>query len=117
MGNALISYVAYLGQFLYPVSLAVVYPRRGLELPWGEVFEAFLVLASITAAALVGRRRYPYLLVGWLWYLGMLVPVIGLLQVGITAAATASPICRKLVCASPSRGEQRRFAGPGRAVA
>ncbi len=87
IGNALISYVVYLGQSFYPVGLAVLYPRPGLDLPLWKILGAFLVLVAITAAALLGRRRCPYLLVGWLWYLGTLVPVIGLVQIG--AAATA----------------------------
>ena len=85
--NAIIAYVTYLGQFFYPVGLSVLYPRPGLDLPLWKVFAAFLVLASITTAAFIGRRRYPYILVGWLWYLGMLVPVIGFLQVGTVSVA------------------------------
>ncbi len=87
MGNALISYVTYLRQSLCPWDLAVLYPRLGLALPLGEVLAAFLVLVGITAATLVWWRRRPYLLVGWLWYLGMLVPAIGLVQFGQQAVA------------------------------
>jgi Flp pilus assembly protein TadD len=87
LSNAAITYVTYLGQFFYPVGLVVVYPRLGLDLPWWQIGAACLLLVSITAAAFLGRRRCPYLLVGWLWYLGMLVPVIGLLQVGCTSRA------------------------------
>ncbi len=87
IGNAPISYVAYLGQFFYPAGLAVLYPRAGLDLPLWKVFGASLVLLGITGAAFVGRRRCPYVFVGWLWFLGMLVPVIGLVQVGTAAMA------------------------------
>ena len=87
LGNAAVTYVTYLGQFFYPVGLVAVYPRAGLDLPRWEIGAACLLLASITAAAFLGRRRCPYLLVGWLWYLGMLAPVIGLLQVGCTSMA------------------------------
>ena len=87
LGNAAVTYVMYLGQFFYPVGLIAIYPRPGLDLPWWEIGAACLVLASITVAAFLGRRRWPYLLVGWLWYLGMLAPVIGLLQVGCTSMA------------------------------
>jgi tetratricopeptide (TPR) repeat protein len=80
--NALVSYVFYLGKLFYPVHLAVLYPRVSL-LPVWKVVAASLVLAGISAAAFHWRRRLPYLLVGWLWYLGMMVPVIGLLQVGV----------------------------------
>jgi Flp pilus assembly protein TadD len=87
MGNALVSYVTYLGQFFYPVGLAVLYPRPSLDLPFWKVFGASLVLVSITAVALLWRRRCPCLLAGWLWYLGMLLPVIGLVQFGVQAVA------------------------------
>jgi tetratricopeptide (TPR) repeat protein len=87
IGNALISYVTYLSQSLCPMDLAVLYPRLGLALPFGRIFAAFLVLAAITATTWVWRRRQPYLLVGWLWYLGMLVPVIGIVQIGSQAVA------------------------------
>ena len=86
IGNALISYVVYMGHFFYPVGLVVLYPRLDLDLPLWKIVGAFLLLLAITAVALLGRRRCPYLLVGWLWYLGMLVPVIGLVQVGVGAA-------------------------------
>ncbi len=87
IGNALVSYVAYLGQWFYPLALAVLYPRRGLDLPLWKIFGAGLVLVGVTAAVLLARRRSPYLLVGWLWYLVMLLPVIGLVQFGIQAEA------------------------------
>ena len=87
IANALVSYVAYLGQFFYPVGLAVFYPHPGLDLPLWKVVGAVVVLACISAGALACRRRYPYLLVGWLWYLGMLVPAIGLVQLGLQAMA------------------------------
>jgi protein O-mannosyl-transferase len=87
VANALNSYVAYLWKFVYPVHLAVFYPHPGDALPSWKIAAACLVLAAISAAALVSRRRHPYLLVGWLWYVGMLVPVIGLVQVGSQAMA------------------------------
>jgi protein O-mannosyl-transferase len=87
IGNALISYCAYLGQFFSPAGLSAAYPRLGLDLPPWEVLGAAILLSSITAAALVSRRRRPYLLVGWLWYLATLLPVIGLVQFGVQATA------------------------------
>ena len=87
MGSAPISYVIYLGRFFYPVGLAVVYPRPGPDLPLAKISAALLVLLGITAAALAVRRSRPYLLVGWLWYLGMLLPVIGLVQFGAQTMA------------------------------
>ena len=86
-GVALISYVAYLGQFFYPLGLAASYPRPGLDLPMWRVGGAFVILLGVTVAVCSWRRRCPYLLVGWLWYLGMLVPMIGLVQVGVGAMA------------------------------
>jgi len=87
INNALVAYVGYLGQFLCPLGLTVFYPHPGPTLPVWKIIAAGLVLASVSAGTLAYRRRYPYLLVGWLWYLGMLVPVIGLVQVGTVAMA------------------------------
>jgi protein O-mannosyl-transferase len=87
MGNALLAYTAYLGQTLYPAGLAVLYPHPGSRLPVWRVGLSVLALLLISAGVLAGRRKHPYLLVGWLWYLGMLVPVIGLVQVGVQARA------------------------------
>jgi tetratricopeptide (TPR) repeat protein len=87
MGNILVSYVTYLWQFFCPADLAAVYPRAGLDLPVANIFGAGLLLLGITAAVLRWRHRHPYLLAGWLWYLGMLVPVIGFVQVGLTSRA------------------------------
>ncbi len=87
INNALISYVTYLRQLFLPAGLAALYPPGVLHFPLWKVLGSVLILLAITAATLVWRRKYPYLLVGWLWYLGMLLPVIGLLHVGITARA------------------------------
>ena len=87
LGNALVVSVAYLGQLFYPVGLAVLYIHPQDALPIWKIIAAALVLLGISAGAWVLRRRCPYLLVGWLWYLGMLVPVIGLVQVGSQAMA------------------------------
>ena len=85
--NMFIAYVAYIRQFFYPAGLAVFYPHFGTKLPiWLGVVTA-LILALICVAVVVWRRRCPYVLVGWCWYLGMLVPVIGLVQVGAQAMA------------------------------
>jgi protein O-mannosyl-transferase len=87
IANAPVSCVAYLIQFVCPANLAVFYPHPGDRVPTWQVAGALMVMAIITVAALAGRRRCPYLLVGWLWYIGMLVPVIGLVQVGAQAMA------------------------------
>jgi len=85
-GNALISYVMYLYHFVWPVSLAFHYPHPGAWPIWGYAACAGLLFA-ISAGVILLRRQAPYLLIGWLWYLGTLVPVIGIVQVGFQAMA------------------------------
>lgn len=87
VANALDSYVAYLIQFFYPVWLVAFYPHPGPGLPSWKPVVAFLLLAAISVAVWAWRKRQPWLPVGWFWYLGMLVPVIGLVQVGLQARA------------------------------
>ena len=86
-GNAVVSYVLYLAKAIWPSGLAIYYPYpyEGL-LAW-EVAGAALLLAIVTYACVHARAVAPYLLVGWLWYLVTLVPVIGLIQVGSQAMA------------------------------
>lgn len=87
IANALVSYVRYLGKMIWPHKLAVFYPHPGNSLPeWQPVLAGVLLLA-VSVAVLRLSRRHPYLAVGWLWYLGTLVPVIGLVQVGGQAMA------------------------------
>jgi len=86
MGNALISYVAYLGQMFWPAGLVVLYPFAAGEVGVLGVVLSLVLLAGISAGIFVLRRR-PYFLTGWLWYLLMLVPVIGIVQVGVQARA------------------------------
>jgi tetratricopeptide (TPR) repeat protein len=87
LGNALVSYVRYLGHMLWPQDLAVFYPYFPDRWHASQVAGAGLLLAGVTLTALAQARRRPYLLVGWLWYLGALVPVIGLVQVGSQSMA------------------------------
>jgi Tfp pilus assembly protein PilF len=82
ISNALVAYVIYIRQMFWPARLAVFYPHPENRLPVLEISLAFIVLVGITAAAFVFRKKAPYFMTGWLWYLGMLVPVIGLVQVG-----------------------------------
>jgi hypothetical protein len=86
LAGAAVSYVAYLGKLLFPRNLAVFYPVP-LEIPAWETAGAVALLATITAFAVWKARRAPWLLAGWLWFLGTLVPVIGLVQVGRQAMA------------------------------
>ena len=80
-GNALISYVTYFMQMVWPENLAVYYPYRFDTPAWQTVGAGTLVF-FLTLLAFVMARRFPYFQTGWLWYLGMLVPVIGVVQVG-----------------------------------
>ncbi len=85
--NALVSYTGYIEKMFYPSRLAVLYPHPGAGLPVWQALISFLVLAGVTAVIIYTARRRRYLAVGWLWYLGTLVPVIGLVQVGLQATA------------------------------
>ena len=87
IGNALVSYAVYLRQLFYPFGLAVFYPHEGNQLSAWTAGWCGVVLSLITLVIVRWQRKRPYLLVGWLWYLGMLVPVIGLVQVGGQAHA------------------------------
>jgi tetratricopeptide (TPR) repeat protein len=87
VANAAISYVAYLGEFFYPSGLAIFYPYPVSGVSWVKAACAVLLLAVVTAGVLMKWRRRPWLPVGWFWYLGMLVPVIGVVQVGSQAMA------------------------------
>jgi Flp pilus assembly protein TadD len=84
--NALVSYAIYVGKVFWPTRLAVFYPYPAGSLVWPAIL-AGLGLAAVTAAALRAARQRPYLLVGWLWYLVTLAPVIGLIQAGRQARA------------------------------
>jgi tetratricopeptide (TPR) repeat protein len=87
LANAVVAYAAYLGQLAWPVDLAVHYPHPAAGLSAAAVAAAAGVLVAITAVAVALVRRAPYLLAGWLWYLGTLVPVLGLVQVGLQSHA------------------------------
>jgi Tfp pilus assembly protein PilF len=87
LGNAEVACVVYLGQMVYPAGLAVFYPFPLNGLPLWEVVLAGVLLAGFSAFALGRRRTQPWLLVGWCWYLVMLLPVMGIVQVGRQAHA------------------------------
>ena len=82
LSNALVSYVKYLLLTFWPHDLAVYYPLPWTGIPAWQVIGAAFLLIGITDFCLLQRRNRPYLIVGWLWFLGTLVPVIGLVQVG-----------------------------------
>jgi protein O-mannosyl-transferase len=85
MENAVFSYAAYLVKTIFPIHLAIFYPHPGTTLPLWQVGGAAVLILLITA--FVVRAGRPYLVTGWFWYLGTLVPVIGLVQVGIQGMA------------------------------
>jgi tetratricopeptide (TPR) repeat protein len=91
--NAPISYLTYLGKGVWPSGLACFYPHPALVGPDSlneyalKAAFACALLAAVTLLAVVKRKGRPWLLVGWLWYLGMLLPVIGIVQVGFAARA------------------------------
>jgi tetratricopeptide (TPR) repeat protein len=85
--NAAVSCVAYLGQLFVPVGLSPFYSHPEAGRPAWQVAAAAVLLLAITTAAVIGRRSYPFLFVGWFWYVGMLVPVLGLTYVGGEARA------------------------------
>jgi Flp pilus assembly protein TadD len=80
LGNALVSYVRYLGKLIWPTDLAAFYPMQEWA-PW-QVAGAALLLATLTGIAVRSVRHRPYLFVGWSWYLVAMLPVIGVVQVG-----------------------------------
>jgi len=85
--NAIVSYVRYLRQLLWPADLAPFYPHPRATLPLLLVIAAAVLLVAISAVVLCYGRKRPYLTTGWGWYLIMLFPVIGLVQVGEQALA------------------------------
>ena len=82
LSNALVSYAKYVLRAFWPNDLAVFYPFSGTDIPAWQIIGAALLLIGITALCFSQRKIRPYLIVGWLWFLGTLVPVIGLVQVG-----------------------------------
>ena len=82
LANAAVSYVRYIGKMSWPASLALPYPYSASGIPAWQVAGAVLLLAAATIAAFRWSRKMPHLIVGWLWFVVSLIPVIGLLQVG-----------------------------------
>lgn len=86
IANTIGSYAEYIGKMFWPVKLSVFYPKPGVFPVW-KIIGACFLLVSISYMVIKYSRRYPWLCVGWLWYLGTLVPVIGLVQVGVQSMA------------------------------
>jgi tetratricopeptide (TPR) repeat protein len=87
IANALISYLKYIEKMVWPSRLAVLYPLHSNKLSMWQTAAASLLLLIISILTVRSAKNHKYLLVGWLWYLGTLVPVIGLVQVGSQAMA------------------------------
>ncbi|HOV75113.1 MAG TPA: tetratricopeptide repeat protein [Candidatus Hydrogenedentes bacterium] len=87
LANVPVAYVRYLIMTVWPVSLGIYYPHLRTEIPLWQPIIASVILVVLTASAFAYGRRHPWGLVGWLWYLGTLVPVIGIVQVGDQALA------------------------------
>lgn len=85
--NAIVSYLIYIGQVFWPANLAVFYPHPEDSLTLWQVVLAAVLLICVTWVIYSLRRTRPYLLVGWLWYLVMLLPVIGIVEVGLQGHA------------------------------
>ncbi len=86
VGNAFVAYSRYLGKTFWPENLAVFYPHPG-HWPLTTVVSAAAIVLAASVAALCVGRRFPFLITGWFWFLGTLIPVIGLVQVGRQAMA------------------------------
>jgi tetratricopeptide (TPR) repeat protein len=84
--NSVVAYAGYLWKAVWPAHLAILYPLNG-EISWLQLALSAVVLAGVSLMTILLARREPYCLVGWLWYLGTLVPVIGLVQVGSQSMA------------------------------
>jgi tetratricopeptide (TPR) repeat protein len=118
IGNALVSYARYLGKILYPTGLAAIYPYPGY---WrgSIVYLSLLLFGGLSIVALDKRNKFPWLLTGWFWFAGMLVPVIGLVQVGEQAMADRYaylPMIGILVIAVWGVGEICRAYRPPRVI-
>lgn len=87
LSNAVAAYVAYIRKTLWPLDLAVYYPFPEQPSALWKMLASASLLAGISVLVMILHRRHPYLLVGWLWYVGALIPVIGLVQIGNHAMA------------------------------
>jgi protein O-mannosyl-transferase len=87
LGNAIYSYAIYVEKTVWPVHLAVLYPHPLNSLTFGQTASALIFLAVVSVLVWSQRTIRPYALVGWLWFLGTLVPMIGIVQVGLQAMA------------------------------
>ncbi|NOU35703.1 MAG: tetratricopeptide repeat protein [Kiritimatiellaceae bacterium] len=85
--NALCSYAIYIKQLIFPIRLSPFYTYAEAGISWQKAVASLTLLVGISWGVFAGRKKHPYLPIGWLWYLGMLVPVVGIVQVGDQAHA------------------------------
>ena len=85
--NAFVSYIVYIGKTFWPSNLAFFYPHPAEHLPFWQAVVASLILIAVSVGAIMTAKRRPYITFGWFWYLVTLVPVIGIVQVGLQAMA------------------------------
>ncbi len=85
--NAFLSYAAYMGKTIWPSGLSIYYPHGGQSIPFGTALLSIALFISVSVLAVYFAKRSPYLTVGWFWYAGTLVPVIGIVQVGAQSMA------------------------------
>jgi len=85
--NAVVSYIAYAGKTFWPTNLAIFYPHPKGDLPTWHIASSVALLIGITTVAIWKIKKYPYLIVGWMWYVISLAPVIGIVQIGLHARA------------------------------
>jgi protein O-mannosyl-transferase len=119
VANALVSYATYLQRLFWPAGLAPFYPHPGTW-PAGRILASGILLAAISGAVLALTRRRPWLGVGWLWYLGTLVPVIGIVQIGNIAMAdrfTYIPLVGPAIMMAWGVPDLFTRSGPGRRAA
>ena len=117
IGNALVSYARYIGKILCPTGLAVIYPYHSWR--GSIVYLALVLFAGLCIIAFDTRKKYPWLMTGWFWFAGMLVPVIGLVQVGDQAMADRYaylPMIGALVIVVWGVGEIWRACRPPRVI-
>ena len=86
ISNALVAYIAYIGKFIWPQNLTIMYLHPG-SYSWLHIMSAGICLSIVSMWVVLKSNKSPYLLVGWFWYLGTLVPVIGIVQVGLQSMA------------------------------
>jgi cytochrome c-type biogenesis protein CcmH/NrfG len=85
IANAVVSYIRYMGKMMFPVNLSIFYPQQ--KWPLAQVLLSGLLLLGLSALVLRMSRKFSYMATGWFWYLGTLVPVIGIVQVGSQSMA------------------------------